>query len=174
MSDVLLNNINDADIEYTIIVKRMDDILFEVTDDTNERYIYESIIDGIEKYASDNIKDGKIAQLPSIGCVRKNPIRQVVRDNHNNFRLARKSMNASQYKDHVREVIIDAKQIQAKLERDKLILKRIRSKNKKRYDKLYITLGKAYAEMYIQSILYLREVPFDKEVQDHLDSFNNK
>lgn len=172
MDDALLNNINEADIEYTIVVKKTDDIVSDLTDDPTERLIYESIIDGIERSASEAIKNNKVAQLPSIGCIRKSPIRQAMRDNYSNFRIARTNMTGDQYKDHVREIIIDAKETQAKLDATKLIIKRTRSKNKKLYDKYYITIGKAYAEMFIQSILMLKEIPYNVEVQTHFDDLN--
>lgn len=170
--DNTLNNIEDTDIEYLIVVKKMEDILYEVTDDDTERLIYESIIDGIETSAAVAIRAGKVAQLPSIGCLRKNPIRQVVKNNYNNFKIARKYMTKQQYQDHVREVIIDAKETFAKQDAQKLIDKRIRSRNKKQYDLLYTTLGKAHAEMFIFSITALREVPFDIEFQEHYDKLN--
>lgn len=173
MSEGLINNIDEADIEYSIVIKNMNDILSEVTDDPKEKLIYESIIDGIERTASETIKNGKIAQLPSIGCVRRNPIRKVIQDNHENFRIARKNLSKDNYKEHVRAIIVDAKEQLTKVERDKLILKKTISNNKKKYDKLYITLGKAYANMFIQSILMLKEVPYVLEVQEQYDRLNN-
>lgn len=174
MSDNIINNISEADIEYTIVVKNMDDILSEVAIDDKERLLYESIIDNIERYASETVKAGKIAQLPSIGCIRKNPVRKVIQDNHENFRLARTHMTKEQYKEHVRETIIDSKIELAKLEKERLILKRIRSTNKAKYDKLYINIGKYYAEMFIKSILWLREVPFNIEFEEHYNSLKDK
>lgn len=173
MDDSLINNINDADIEYTIVVKKQDDILYDLTDDPKERLIYESIITGIERSAAEAIRDGKVAQLPSIGCLRKSPIRQAIRDNYDNFRIARKQLNKEDYNSHVKEIIIDAKETQARLDKDKAILKKVKSRNKKRYDKLYITLGRAYAEMFIQSILMIKEIPYVLEVQEAYDRFNN-
>lgn len=172
MEDALLNNINDIDIEYTIVVKTMDDIIYNITDDPKEKLIYESIINGIEGSAADAIKNGKIAQLPSIGCVRKSPVRKVIQDNYDNLKIARKNMTSDQYKEHVREIVIDAKQNQEKIDYNKSILRKVRSRNKKVYDKYYITLGKAYAEMYIHSILMLKEVPYDSDVQEAFDNIN--
>ena len=174
MDTTSINNLNDADIEYKIIVKGKDDILSELTSNNKERFIYESIIDNIEKSAADNIKAGKIVQLPAIGCVRKNPTHEIIKKNYDNFRVAKKNMTSEQYKQHVKEIIIHSKQKQEKLNRDKYNVRKIRSRNKEKYDKLYINLGKAYAEMYIYSLLCLREVPFDIEFQQHYDNLNNR
>lgn len=172
MSNDLNNNINEADFEYLIIVKKADDILSELTDDLTERLIYESIIDSIERSASETIRDGKIASLPSIGCIRKNPIRKVIQDNHETFRIIRKSLTTEQYKQHVKEVIIDAKIEHERNDKQRVILKQIKSRNRKKYDILYLKLGKAYAEMFIQSIYMLKEVPFNLELQQRYDELN--
>lgn len=174
MADTHINsNIDDADNEYNILIKKSTDIICELTGDINERLIYESIIDNLESTASQNIINNKVVQLPLIGCIRRSPLRQAMVDNYDNFKIARKNLTKEQYKEHVREVIIDAKQNLAKTDKDKLIIKRIRSRNKKRYDNLYINLGKAYAEMFILSILLLKEVPYNVEVQEHYDRLNN-
>lgn len=173
MDDRLINNIDDVDIEYLIVVKKSNDILSELTDDPKERLIYKSIIDGIETTASNAIKNGKTAQLPSIGCIRKNPIRKVIQDNFENFRIARRNLSKDDYKEHVRCIVIDAKEQLVKNANERLIVKRTMSKNKKRYDKLYITLGRSYAEMFIKSILLLKEVPYILEVQEQYDRLNN-
>lgn len=166
------NNINDADIEYEIVIKKSNDILNELTTDIHERLIYESIIDGIEKGASEAIKAGKIAGLPFIGALRKSPVRQVVKDNFENFKIARKNMSADQYKEHVREIIIDAKINQEKIDKEKAYMRLVMSCNRKRYDKLYLSLGRAYADMFIKSIVWLQEVPYNEEVQQHYDNLN--
>ena len=174
MDSSMLDNNDDIDNDYIIVIKRMDDILQEVTTSIDERVIYESIISNLEQSAADNINNDKIVQLPSIGCIRKNPIRKVIKANYANFKEARKTLNKDEYKDHVRGIIVDARIQQAKEDYDKSILKKIRSRNKKKYDKFYINLGKAYAELYIQSFLFFREVPFNQDVQDAYDSINNK
>lgn len=172
MNDATPNNINDADIEYSIVVKNHNDIISELTDDATEKLIYESIIGSLESVASKTVKNKKIAQLPSIGCIRINPLREVIKSNHVAFKIAKKNMNSEQYKSHVKEIIIDARQTMAINDARKLAIKRIRSKNKKRYDLLYINIGKAYAEVYILSLLLLRVVPYDDEVQQHLEELN--
>ncbi len=173
MSDVNNIDLHESDIEYVIIAKNSSDIIFDLADNDEERFLYESIINGVEKCISDAVKDNKVAQLPLIGCIRKNPVRKVIQSNHLNFRLARQSLTKEQYQEHVRSVIIDAKENLIKQDADKLLNMKLRRKNKKKYDQLYITLGKAYAEMFIQSILYLREVAYDVEVQNHFDDLNN-
>ena len=81
-------------------------------------------------------------------------------------------MTKGQYQDHVREIVIDAKETLEKEAKQKAIVKLVRSRNKKKYDLLYTTVGKHFAEMYILSILYIKEVPYVREVQEHFDNLN--
>ena len=88
--------------EYSFIVKNKTDILNELnfTDD-EDRFITDSIITNLEKHASESIRNGKAAQLPYIGVVRKNPLREIIRANYNNFKVARKHMTKEEYKKRV-------------------------------------------------------------------------
>lgn len=172
MSDNIVNNTDDLDLEYTIVVMKQEDILSTIDTKHFDVVLMESIITGIERNASESIKDGKVAQLPSIGCVRKSPIRQAVRANHENFREARKKLTKEEYKDHVREFVNEAKNKQKELDRNKVINKRLRSKNKKKYDLYHTKLGRAHAELYLASILWLKEIPYDPLVQEHFNILN--
>lgn len=172
MSDHLLNDIDEADLEYTIVVLKQEDILANIDSKDFDKVLMESIITNIEKTASEVIKNGKVAQLPSIGCVRKSPVRQAVRSNHENFREARKKLTKEEYKDHVRGFINDTKNKQKELDRFKIINKKVRSRNKKKYDSYYTKLGKSYAELYILSIIWIKEIPYDPLVQERFNILN--
>lgn len=168
-----IDQLNEADGEYEIVVNRMADIINIVSPDTEEeKLIMEAIITNIETTAAKFVKDGKIAQLPAIGCIRKNPVKQAVRANYNNFKHARTVLNKEDYADHVRGYVNEAKEKLAKEEREKLRNRKVRSINKKMYDKLYTTLGRAHAELYILSLRMFSEVPYDAEVQAMFDRLN--
>lgn len=169
----IIENYDDSDFEYVIVVKKQSDIISELTNDIDEQLIYESIIDGIEKTAAATVRGNKIAQLPSIGCIRKSPIHIAIQNSHDDFRELRRNMTSEQYKTHVKEFIINTRKEQEKSDKEKALVKKIRSRNKKKYDMLHINIGKAYAEMYIKSILFLQEVPYVTEVQYHFDKLNN-
>jgi len=163
----------DVDIDYTIAIRKQADIVSELTDDPTERLIFESIIDGIECTAAETINANKIAQLPSIGCIRKDPVKQAIRNNYSNFKLAKQNLSTEQYKDYSREIVLDVKIKQEREDKYKAFVRSVRSRNKKKYDKIYTTLGRAYAEMFIYSMLCFSEVPYDAEVQYAYDRLNN-
>jgi len=172
MNDTKSNDIDNINTEYSMVVRTMPDVLYHVSKDPMDRLICESIIDNLEETAANAVLADKVVQLPYIGCIRRNPIKLAIKAQHINFSAARKVMTTDQYKDHVREVIIDVKENQIKLDKNKSFLKKFKAKNQKKYDSLYIRIGKGYADMYIQSLLMFKEIPFDIEVQQHFDNLN--
>lgn len=153
--------------EFTIISKNRNDILDELSfENEDERLICDSIIDNLELTAAEGIKNMKVAQLPFIGCVRINPVKHALKDFSLNFKTARQHMTKSEYKDHVRSYVNDLQDKQKEKDRQQWIITRTKRKNKKKYEELYKRLGKSYAELFIQSIIWLKEVPYSQEFED--------
>ncbi len=168
MENSINEQLNEADIEYVIISKTKDDILNELDfESEEERLLCDSIISNLEKTASDTIRSMKVAQIPFIGCLRIDPVKRKLRDAKLHLSAVRKSLTKEQYKEHVRSYVIDLKQQQAEEDRRKLIFKRIRSNNKKKYEALFKKCGRAYAELFIMSIYWLKEVPYSQEWEEH-------
>lgn len=171
MNDDIRQDIIEADEEYTIVNKTINDILNDIDfEDEEEKLLCESIINNIEKTAASAIRDMKVVQIPFIGCIRINPVKRQIRDSYKNFRIARKNMTKEQYKDHVRSYVIDIKEKQEEADRLKIVFHRIRRNNKSKYETFYKNLGRAYAELFIMSIYWLKEVPFDAEFEEHYQS----
>lgn len=167
-------SIEELDNNFTVISKTSSDIIQGMKFDTEEdELLCESIIDSLEKCISDGLKEDKIVQLPFLGSLRKSPLKKEVRKNYTNFKIARKYMSKEDYKAHVKAVVNDAKEKIAKDDYLKLRIKRIKSKNKKKYESFYLKIGKAYAELFIYSILLLKEVPFNQEIQDAFDNLKD-
>lgn len=167
-------NINEADIDYVIISKNKEDILNELDfENEEERYLCDAIITNLEKSASDTIRNMKVAQIPYIGCLRINPVKRKLREAKLHLSAVRKSISKEQYKEHVRSYVIDLKEQQKKEDFLKLIFTRIRSNNKKKYDTYYKRLGRAYAELFIMSIYWLAEVPYNAEWEEHYKSLKD-
>lgn len=167
-------DINEADSEYVIISKNKNDILNELDfEDEDERYLCDAIISNLEKSAADTIRNMKVAQIPYIGCIRINPIKRELGKAKLHLSSVRKSLTKEQYKEHVRSYVIDLKEQQAKADKVKFDILRIRRNNKKKYDKLFKSLGKAYAEMFIFAIYIMDEVPFDAEWEEHYQSLKD-
>lgn len=167
MEDITNEQLNEADVEYVIVSKDKNDILNELDfENEEERLLCDSIISNLEKTASDTIRNMKVAQIPFIGCLRINPVKRKLRDAKLHLRAVRKSLTKEQYKDHVRSYVIDLKEKQIEEDRIKLAFTRIRRNNKKKYEQLFKKCGRAYAELFIMSIYWLKEVPYSQEFED--------
>lgn len=174
MEDITNEQLNEADIEYVIVSKNKNDILNELDfENEEERLLCDSIISNLEKTASDTIRNMKVAQIPFIGCLRINPVKRKLRDAKLHLRAVRKSLTKEQYKEHVRSYVIDLKEKQIEEDKIKLVFTRIRRNNKKKYEQLFKKCGRAYAELFIMSIYWLKEVPFDQEWEEHYQSLKD-
>lgn len=156
---------NDA---YKIITKNKNDILNEMEFETeDDKYICESIIANLEKDIADGLKDMKTVQIPFIGSIRINPVKRKLRDAKLHLSDVRKRMSKEEYKDYVRDLVADFKEEQKNIDKEKLIMNKIKSNNKTKYEELYKRLGKSYADMFLYSIRLLKEIPFDEEWENH-------
>lgn len=171
MKDNINELVTEADIEYVIISKNKNDILDELDfENEEERFLCDSIISNLEKSASDAIRSMKTASIPYIGCVRINPVKRSLREAKLHLSSVRKGLSKEQYKEHVRSYVVDLKEKQKEKDRIKLLFAKIRRNNKKKYEQLFKTCGKVYAELFIMSIYWLKEVPFDQEWEEHYQS----
>lgn len=173
MEDKILEKIVDIDDEFKLIRKNSDDIIEELDfENDDDKLICSSIINSMEKCIANNLKDNKCVNIPYIGCVRKNQVVQTIRENKKNFKLARPHLSKEEYKENVRAYVIDVQEKQKAADREKMKIKRLKSKFKKKYNQLYIGNGISHAELFIRSILWLKPVEFNQEIQDFYDSLN--
>lgn len=174
MADLENTELYDIDNEYVIISKDTDNILDDLDfDSEDDRILCKSIIDNLEKQAAAEIRKMKVVQLPFIGCLRIDPIKRKLRDAKLHLSLMRKNMSKAEYKQYVKDIVHEFGQEMDKADREKLIMKKIRTANKKQYEIYYKKLGRAYAEMFIYSIRLLKEVPFDQDWEDQYQSLKS-
>lgn len=162
------------DNDYPIVVNDIEDILDAVSyKSLEDRVMCQSIIESMDKDIEELISTDKVANIPFIGCVRRNPVRKVIVDNFNNLRLAKTQLTKEQYKDHVRCLVNDAKERVREEDLYKRVTRKVRTKNKKKYEYYFLHYGKAYAELYLSAILMMNEVPFDAEVEEAFERLRN-
>ena len=89
----------------------------------------------------------KVVNIPMIGCVRINPIRRALRDKKLHLSLIRSNLTKEEYKNYVRDTIVELKTKQKAIDKYKARFNRIKSIYKKKYTLMYNTIGKAYAEL---------------------------
>lgn len=154
---------NDND-EFSVVVKNRKDILNDIGfDNIEDKVLCNDIIKSLENFAADNIRDMKVVNIPMIGCVRINPIRRALRDKKLHLSLIRSNLTKEEYKNYVRDTIVELKTKQKVIDKYKARFNRIKSIYKKKYTLMYNTIGKAYAELYITALTLFNEVPYDEE-----------
>lgn len=174
MTDLEHTELYDINNEYVIISKDTDNILDDLDfKNEDDKILCKSIIDNLEKQAAAEIRKMKVVQLPLIGCIRIDPIKRRLRDAKLHLSLMRKNMSKADYKQYVKDIVHEFGQEMDKADREKLIMKKIRSANKKQYEMYYKKLGRAYAEMYIYSIRLLKEVVFDADWEEQYQSLKS-
>ena len=174
MSEELYLTDIDTD-DYSIITKNTKDILNDMNfEDEDDRYMCYSIINNLEKFASDSIRAMKIVSLPFIGCLRISPVRRKLRDTKLHLHNIRQAMTKEEYKEYVTGLVKEWNEEQREADAEKLLMTKIKRNNKKKYEELYKKLGRAYANMYIKAIRLLDYVPFDLEWEEHYQELKGK
>ena len=164
MSKILQpNQIHDYEFEFPVLVKEMNDIIEDLKLDENDSIICKSIISSMDKMIFESTTNNKCASIPYLGWIRINPTYISIRDNGKVFKQARKSMSKIEYKQFAIDTIKTYKEQEKAVDKFKLRMKIIRKNNKAKYEELYKTIGKAYADMFLYSIYLFKEVPFDAD-----------
>lgn len=175
MDNEHLQQLDNDSTDFELIVKDADDILEELEFNTEEdKLLCSSIITSMEKTIANNIKADKCVNIPFIGCMRKNVVTKTIRQNKKNFKLAKTELSKEEYKEHVKCYVRDVIEQQKNNEHERILLKKIKGRCRKKYDILYKTLGKEYAELYIRALSWIKHIPFDQEIQDAYDNLNKK
>lgn len=167
-------DINDSDFTYDIITKDHTDILNDIKFNNDDDFLLtKSIIFNLEKDIAKTVRSNKVAQIPYIGCIRRNPVRIELSKHYAEFKIARTRMTKEDYRIYTGSTCLYIKEQLKDKDKDKHVLLRLRQINKNKYKTLYMALGKASAEMFIFSIYLLSEIPFSQDVQDAFDALNN-
>lgn len=166
-----MNTINNNDINElsynTLETKRIDDIINDMNfDDDIKKNLCKEIIIGIEKSAYTNYINGKCAQLPFFGSIRKKYVINKMMSIRKRLKAIRSYVNKSEFKEYLKDIIAEFKEEEKEFDAKKLYLKKIKVANKKKYKKLVERIGIAYANMYIFSIYCFKEVPYNEEFEE--------
>lgn len=171
MEQQLESNIAEIDNSFAVVVKTQEDIINELDFKTEEdKRLCIDIIDSLGLSIANTIRQQKVAQIPLIGCVRINPVRKKFNESRKTFSAIRNNTTKEGYRQYIKDFIGELKEKQKEKDEYKLIITRIKKVNKKKYDYLARNLGRAYAELFIMSIYWLKEVPFDADWEEWYQS----
>lgn len=173
--DIDINKIEEVNEDFRIITKNKSDILNEMEfASEDDKLLCESIIDSLENTIFESVRGGLTVSIPYIGNLRKNQVYEELNKKSKNFKAIRSYLSKSEYKQFVSDTIIDIKEEQIKKDKIKQVLTNIKRINKKKYEKYYIDFGRAYAQLFLIAIYWLKEIPFDSEVQYMYDKLRKE
>ena len=161
--------LNKLEYEEKDINDILSDINFETEDD---KLLMKDVISNLESVVAEEVKNGKCVQIPYIGSVRKNPLKETLEKNRTNFRIAAKSLSKEGFKEHCSLVFKKKKDELRIQDYEKAKLKQIRKRHQKEFEQLYINIGPAYANMYIFSKTLMKAVDFNEEFEDKIQELN--
>lgn len=175
MEDYIEKQLAEDNLDCELTVKTKADVMAELAfADDEDKALCDSIIDVIERTAANVIRNDRVAQIPYIGTFRINPVKKGMFERKEMFRLLRKTMSPSEFKDYVRGVLNELK-INAKVaDRSRVARNKMKRSAKSKYLEYLKKYGYGYAEMYVLAMTMFKEVPFDSEWQDKFDELKER
>lgn len=166
------DNIRLAKLDYE--EKTIEDILTDLNfDNEDDLLLCKDIIINLESTAVEEINNGNCVQLPYIGSIRKNPLKQVLEQNKTKFKIASKSLSKEGFKEYCADTFRKSKEENRLKDYHKSKIKEARNKYKKQYESYYVNIGKAYAELFLLTRINLRPIEFNQEFEDKYQELYN-
>lgn len=155
---------------YKLEVVRLNDILEDIG--FNKDYeidICKDIITQLETKASQVLVQGGTVLLPYIGRLRKPLVKEEYQKNRKLLKVASSVMSAQDLRDYKHDLYWECV---AKVESEdncKKLRRRLIAKNRKQYLKKYELFGEFGANLWIETLLWLKPIEFNQEIQDVFD-----
>lgn len=159
---------------YALEVIREKDILADIDFDSQDDFnICKDIISQLESKGAEILKEGKTVALPYIGRLRKPLIKQEYLKNRNLLKVARSVMTKEDYNEYKKETYKECASKIISQDNLKKLRKRVIALNRKKYIQKYNLFGEVIANIWIESILWLKPVEFNQEIQDVFDEIES-
>lgn len=150
-----------------ITVYKLDDIVKLVNYDSPvKEEVLKDIMKMFYEDAGKAIVNNKIISIPYIGNLRKNIAYDEFKKKKLAIKIAKNYMNREDLIEYIKECRREAKAIAKHKDRLNVIKRQNVLANRKKYERLILKCGKAYADMFILSISCFNVVPFDQDVED--------
>lgn len=138
-------------------------------DNLDDIEICKSIITQLESKAAEVLVQGGTVALPYVGRLRKPLVKQEVNKQRHLLKVARSVMDKEDYKQYKKDLYAECVDKIASEDEKRLIKRRLIALNKKRYLQKYKLFGEAGANLWIDSLMWLKGIEFNQEVQDVFD-----
>lgn len=173
--NIINNDIESLPDDFPITVKDSSNILAEINfKTTDDMLLMKSIVNSMEKEIADSVSKDLCVSIPYIGRIRRNNYKQYFLSRKEEHKTAKKHLSREDYAAYIKEFKNDYYENKKAEDELQLKIKRLKSIFKDKY-KLYSTkINKAYADLFIHSLMWFEVVPFDQEVQDQFDRLNKE
>lgn len=154
--------------DYAVLVHPMKDVFELLKRDgvgDDDLLLYQSIILNLESLAAESLRNNLIISIPNFANIRKNPAQQAIIKHKTALKIARKSMSKDDYVHYAKSIAASAKLEDQRKQYRKRMYASTKTKNKKKYENLYINFGKAYANFWIESLLMMEIIPYNEEIE---------
>lgn len=168
-------DIPDADLDYVLIYKDMDNIIDEMTfDNIEDKEITRSIIDSLEHEAAAQLKKKNTVNIPYLCNLGIDTTAVCVQQHAKDFYHAKKTMTKEQYKAYVKDIIHRAHKEAEAIELRKRMFNHFKVVHRKEYNKKKDTMGKAYADCWIQYMYAFQPVDYDEDLNNAIIEYYGK
>lgn len=155
---------------YRLEVVRQKDIIADIESfDDDDIDICKDIITQLETKASQILVQGGTVALPYVGRLRKPRVKEEYEKNRKLLKVASSVMNAQDLRDYKHDLYWECV---AKVESEdncKKLRRKLIAKNRKRYVEKYNLFGEFGANLWIETLLWLKPIEFNQDVQDVFD-----
>lgn len=144
-----------------IIKHSQKDILKYLNKNDKDTKIIKSIITQIEDVAAEGLNNNLCVSIPYLGRIRKSPFKLMMREGRILLHDAKQKLTKEEYIEYRKNLYKEYRDKCLDLDYTKVYFDRLLRINKKYYNKIYVSCGKQYANLWLKRIAYLRIIEHD-------------
>lgn len=146
----------------------MDDLHNKDNDDGVDLFVDNLIVSVCETNIKRTLDAGKCVTVPCFGIIGYNPYSIALRGQYDTIRCLKGSSDNNLLKEFMLDVRTETFDKVEKHNIKNYIIKETKRKNKRLYERIYITHGRCYANAKIFTLSLMGIVKFDEELEEHL------
>lgn len=140
----------------------LEDILLYLNKNEEDTNITRDIISDIEDTAAEGLEKYLCVAIPYIGRIRRSQFRELMKEGKVLLHDAKKRLSKEDYVEYRINLYRKYRGMATDMDRSKMMIERLIRLNKKQYNKIYSSCGKAYADRWVKKIGYLKIIEHDE------------
>lgn len=160
-------DIPDADLDYVLIYKDVDNIVDEIEfDNIEDKEITRAIINSLEHEAANQLKKKNTVNIPYLCNLAIDPVMVCIQQHSKDFYNAKKTKTKEEYQSYIRAIINQARAEAKAVEVRKRMFSHFKVIHKKEYEKKKQLMGKTYADCWIKFMYCFQAIDYNEELSD--------